>query len=519
MDSKWLKLIADYDVHCQRVVKSTTVDAQESQQEKAKRIAKEEKTYVGWFEANFPHYAKVKCADYHAKFSEKVIKNKKAKLLWEVFRSGGKSVHADMGIPLYLYLVKGEMPFMLLIGETETKAKQLLSDIQAELMYNQRLINNYGNKFKQGDWADGNFYTSDGVRFMSLGFGQSPRGLREGHQRPAYIVIDDVDTKKHVNNDRIMGEGVDYILEEVLGCFDAADNSIERLVYANNNFHKNSITNRLKEKFNHFIKVDKEAGEKSQYEVFSVCAVKDLINFEPLWSAKTTAKYWRNKYTKNPRAFLREYMHVHVSEGKMFTQEMMQWKKMLKLDDYDALIFIGDLSYKDTGDFKALFLIGKSKKEYHIIHSFLRQTSRQIAAEWLYDIFEKRNLASFNISYKFDGLFAQDEFVNDFDREGEERGYYIAIIPNKKKYGNKFDHIESGLGVFIRRWVFWNIDEKELLDQIEAIEQFLSFEKGSGTHDDAPDAIIVGFKEIDEETFVQKFEPRINKHSPRKYRH
>lgn len=519
MDNKWLKLIADYDVHCQHIVKSTIVDVSETPAEKQKFITNLEKDYIKWFEDIFPHYAKVKCAGYHKKLAKKIIKNKKVKLLAEIFRSGGKSVHIDMGIPLYLYLVMGEMPFMLLIGETETKGKQLLSDIQAELEYNQRLIHYYGRKLQKGDWADGNFYTSDGVRFMSLGFGQSPRGLREGAQRPAYIAVDDVDTKKHVNNDRIMSESVDYIMEEVMGCFDASDDSLERFVYSNNNFHKNSITNRLKTEFEVNIKKDKEFGDESQFEILTVCAVEDLIDFKPTWPEKTTADYWRKKYQKRQRSFLREYMHVHVQEGKIFKSDYMQWKKMLPLHMYEALTFIGDLSYKDKGDFKGMFLIGKIGKEYHIIRSYLRQTSRANVARWLYDTYEKMSPKNLNVKYAIDGLFAQDEFINDFDREGEERGYYIPVIANKKSLGNKHDRIESIEGVFQRLWVFWNIDEKDGIDQAECIDQFLAFEKGSQSHDDGPDAVEAGFKELDKQTFYEKFEPRITKRSPRKQRY
>lgn len=511
INNKWTKLLNDYDLHCQFIIKSTVVDTTETPVEKNKRVAKLEKDYIQWFEYYFSHYAKVKCAPYHKQLANKIIGHKKSKTLAEIFRSGGKSVHTGMGIPLFLYLAKKDLKFMLLIGETEVKAKQLLSDIQAELQYNQKLINDYGIKFKKGDWSDGNFYTSDGIRFMSLGFGQSPRGLREGNQRPDYIDIDDVDTKQHVNNSRIMAESVDYILEEVVGCFDASDDSTERLIYSNNNFHKNSVTNRLKHAFQNYIDIDNKNGVTTQYNILTVCAVKDLINFEPTWAAKTTAEYWKNKYEKNARAFLREYMHVHVSEGKIFKPEYIQHKEVLSLEQYEALIFVGDLSYKDKGDFKAMFLMGKIKKEFHIIHSFTRQTSRRNVAKWLYDTYEQELLQRHNIRYLIDGLFAQDEFINDFDTEGNERGYYIPVIANKKNYGNKFDHIESIVGYFQRGWVFWNIDEKQTLDQIEAIDQFMAFEKGSQAHDDAPDAIAVGIGELNKATFIEKFEPRFTK--------
>ena len=44
-------------------------------------------------------------------------------VLAEIYRSGAKSVHLDLGIPLYLY-VTGKLHFMLLVGQTDLKAKK-----------------------------------------------------------------------------------------------------------------------------------------------------------------------------------------------------------------------------------------------------------------------------------------------------------------------------------------------------------------------------------------------------------
>jgi predicted phage terminase large subunit-like protein len=507
MDKKWEKYFRDYDLHCQKIQKATTINIHEAPADKISRIKKLQTDYISWFEYYFPHIAKTKSAKYHKKLSDKIINRPKGKTLAEIYRSGAKSVHVSMGIPLFLY-VTDQLKFMLLMGETDTKAKILIGDIQSELQYNQRFINDYGRKFKFGDWSSGNFTTTDGVRFVSLGFGQSPRGLREGGERPDYIVIDDVDSKKHIHNDRIMRESVDYIMEDVMGCFDSSDTSRERFVFANNNFHKNSITNRLKEEFKNNIKQDKEAGEESQYAVFTVCAVKDLTTFEPTWPEKTTADYWRKKYLKRRRSFLREYMHIHVEEGKIFKPEWFQYKKILPLAKYDALMLYGDMSYKDQGDFKGLILMGKVQREYHFIHVFLRQTSRKLAAEWLYNLYTDRRLSQYNITYKIEGLFAQDEFINDFDLEGDERGFHIPIIADKRGKANKEDRIESTEGYFERMWVFFNEAEKDNSDQIELRDQYLSFEKGSGAHDDGPDCAHGCFDDLNRSTHAAAFPVR-----------
>jgi len=506
---KWEKYLKDYDAHCQKIIKATSIDITETREQQVARIKRLEANYIDWFEYYYPHIAKTKSAKYHGKLARTIIDNPKSKTLAEIYRSGAKSVHVSMGIPIFLY-TKGQLRFMLLIGETDIKAKILISDIQSELQYNQRFINDYGRKFKFGDWSAGKFSTIDGARFVAMGFGQSPRGLREGGERPDYIDIDDVDSKKHVRNDRIMRESVDYIMEDVMGCFDSSDNSRERFVYANNNFHKNSITNRLKTEFKAYIKADKEAGVKTQYTVFTVTAVKDLVNFEPTWPEKTTAEYWKAKYIKRRRSFLREFMHRHVEEGKIFKPEWFQFKKMLPLSKYDALMLYGDMSYKDQGDFKGLILMGKVKREYHFIFTFLRQTSRRLAAEWLYNLYVDKHLHRYSITYKIEGLFAQDEFINDFDLEGDARGFHIPIIADKRGKANKEDRIESTEGYFERLWTFFNQDEKDHQDQIELRDQYLAFEKGSGAHDDGPDCAHGCFDHLNRATHQDEFPARVN---------
>ena len=499
-NKKYLKVLADYEAHANWVAQATAISKQEAPAVKMKRIAALEKDYILWFEYYFPNYAKKKSAWFHVKLAELVVQNKRLRLLAEMFRSAGKSVHLDMGIPLYLYLALGDLKFMLLIGETEKKAKQLLSGIQGQLEYNQRIKNDYGEKFQHGSWAEGDFTTTDGVKFMSLGFGQNPRGAREQAERPDYIVVDDVDSKKHVKNDQLMRESIDYITEDVWGCFDADEDSTERFVYANNNFNKKSITNRLKLYFNSVIEGisledDEDEAELNEqpddtlFKVFTVGAVKDLATFAPEWVEKTSAEYWQRKFKRMPyRSFMREYMHVHIEDGAIFKYEDISYCNPLPLKEYDALCVYGDLSYKDKGDFKALVLVGKKGRDFHIIHVYVRRKSRAKAATWLYDLYEDQHLKNANIRYYIEGLFAMDEFVSDFDNEGEERGYYIPVVADKRSKADKYDRIESMAGHFEGRHVFFNAEGKTK-DQTELIDQFLAFEKGSSANDDGPDAV------------------------------
>lgn len=510
ISTKHARLLADFDKLIQRIKRAAKVDINETAAERRLRLDDIERDYVRWFEYEFPNYAKVKCAWFHRRLANAIIKNRRIRALAAIYRSGGKSVHIDLGIPLYLYLVKHDMRFMLLIGETDPKACKLLASIQAQLQYNERVKNDYGAKFQSGDWADGNFATVDGVRFQAIGYGASPRGAREDDARPDYIVVDDVDSRKHVNNDRLMEEGVNYITEDVWGSFDAADNATERFVYANNNFHKNSITNRLKRYFETQIKRAKLEKERSNFLVLEVNAVKDLSGFEPNWPEKTSVEYWRSKYNSTPyRSFMREYMNTHIADGSIFKAQDIVHGKMLSLDKYDALTFYGDLSYKDAGDYKAMILVGKTGREFHIINTYLAQGSRARCATWLYDTYEKYHLERYNIRYLIEGLFAMDQFVTDFDIEGDRRGYYVPVVADKGAKGNKYDRIESISGHFERHNVIFNDKEKDNPYQVTLIDQVLAFSKGSRANDDGPDALHGAFADLNKASFVGKFNPQI----------
>lgn len=505
MSQKYAKIIQDYDKHCLRIADATSIRLNETLQEKEARIKRLERNYGDWFEYYFPNYAKVKCAPFQLALANLIIKLRIIRLLAEWFRSAAKSVHIDMGIPLFLMYVENDLRFMLLIGETEPKAKKLLSGIQAQLEHNKRLKNDYGEKFQYGDWSTGDFSTVDGVRFMALGFGQSPRGARESAERPDYIVVDDVDNKKHVNNNDLMSEAVDYITEDVWGCFDSYDGGTERFIYANNNFHKNSITNRLKTYFKQAKKKAKEESDDDIFHISTVNAVKSLETFEPSWEAKTSAEYWRKKYNSMPyRSFMREYMNTHISEGKIIKAEWVQYCKILPYKKYDSIVAYGDLSFGDDACHKGVAFVGKIGRQFHLLHLFFRQTTRPNVAIWLYDLYETKKQEGKGIRYMFEGLFAMSMFTNDFDEEGDQRGYYIPITANKRPKDNKFDRLEAWAGHWERRNFFINEAEKDTADMVLFVETLLAFEKGAKIPLDGMDACEGATSEVNKSTKSEK---------------
>lgn len=54
---------------------------------------------------------------------------------------------------------------MVLVGKSQENANTLLADLQAELQYNQRYINDFGVQYNSGSWEEGEFVTADGCAF------------------------------------------------------------------------------------------------------------------------------------------------------------------------------------------------------------------------------------------------------------------------------------------------------------------------------------------------------------------
>jgi hypothetical protein len=505
---KYDKLLKNYDLHCQRIEKATSVDILESPATKSLRIEKNERKYKTWFEFYFGTiYATSACSWFHIKAAELIIRNPVILLLLIWFRGAAKSVHVNMGIPLYLMTVKKDLWFMVLMGLNETKAKRLLSDIQAQLQFNQKYIYDYGKLFKVGDWSEGDFVTTTGVRFVALGFGQDPRGLRQGGNRPDYVSIDDIDTKKRSRNPMLTREAVEYITKDIQGLFGSKH---RRLIIANNFAFKNGLVAGLIKVWNERISNARNKGAEPKHQIFQVNRLDK--NGNPEWPERdslASIEEEKNEFTH--RAWESEMMNNPIEDGAVFKAENIQWKEMLALTEYDALVIRGDLSYKDEGDFKALRFWGKKGRDYHLIDCFVRQASRRQAAAWLYDLYEDLNNITnrFNIKVSIEGLFAQDEFVNDFDEEGDVRGWWIDVVADKRPVGNKFDRIESTSGKYERRRVYYNIEKKGTADFEAGLDQLLAFEKGSGAPDDAPDADHGAFDILDRDVFVENFQPRV----------
>lgn len=448
------------------------VPVNETAIEKKKRIAHLLSDYNAFSQFYFPHYCKSPSAKFHIRLAETLRNNKLCKLVRKWARGHSKSVNACMIAPIWLMLL-GELKFMVLVSNTEDNAIGLLNCLQAELTENQLLINDFGD-FVGKNWEVGDFTTAKKVRFKALGRGQSPRGLRNGADRPDYIAVDDLDDDKLVQNPVLVQRAYDWCLGALYGCFPFEN--VGRFVFLGNLISKNSVLQKV--------------CDNPSFEVEQINLLDE--NGVPSWIENTELQKVAQQRIEDMgfRLSQREYFNNPITEGTVYKKDWFQYKLPMELNQYQAIVAYTDPSFKSKGtnDYKATVVIGKNGGEYHILKAFVRQTTVAKMVDWHYDIWDWAD-GKAAIQYWMEANFTQDLLLSDFDKAAKEKGFPIGIRGDLRAKPDKFARIEAMSAIFERGHVFINTEEKDSPDMVRLVEQFLLLERGSRAPDDAPDAV------------------------------
>lgn len=473
--------------HCREVQTLTAVSmsiAKETPVERDRRIKRLLSNYDEFCEYYFSHFLTLRDkttgeviktihnAPFHSQAALKIrnTPNLKAEFRWP--RAHAKSTHFGIFIPCWLIFQPVRLiNFMVTVSKSEDAAIRLLSDLQAELEYNQKLIADFGEQRNLGSWLEGEFKTRGGVKFLAVGRGQSPRGLRDREARPDYIVIDDLDDDELCRNEKRVKDLTDWVKEALFGALDVGRG---RFIMVGNLISKNSVLANI-------------AASKGVH-ISEIKAVDRDGN--PVWSDKWTKEEAQAyKDFVGYRAWEKEMMHNPITDGTIFRHEWIRFKRMPRLDKYDMLVCYTDPSFKSTtaNDYKACRLWGKIGTELHLIDTYVRQDTVSGMVRWLYNLYERlpENVA---VTFYMEANFMQDIILDEFATEGNIRGYQLPIIPDTRKKPEKIQRIEAVSPLWERGYVFYNEALKDSPDMEVGIEQTLALERGSRVHDDAPDA-------------------------------
>lgn len=512
-----MKIPKTWDERVRRIATMTEITKKETVTEKNKRLALLKEDYNAFVQYYFPSEVDCDCADYHIEMAHKIRDNKKINLLNIIYRGGAKSTHVNMMIPIWLIFFYKDLDFMVLVGYSQDLAMNLLRAIQVQFENNQRLISDFGSQIQAGDWSEGEFTIRAGASFKAIGMKQPFRGLKDMYnRRPGYISVDDVDDRDDAANQELTHRRVSRLLGALKGSF---QKETQRFVFSNNLIHKQGITSHLIDK----LKTSKRTRIIWRNAVISKpkkeTLLHQLINLkglsmsykgesqkhgDPSWHQRYTADYWEEVRNDTPSSeYAREFENDPVEEGKIFKASWIQYKVMPPLSEYSQILGYGDLSYRKTGDYKALAILGRWKNEFHVLKVFFLKSSLNAVIDFCYDWHEQCP-ESVATSYWVEANFIQDTFLDAFNEAGDNRGFYLSVRGDKRVKPDKFIRIETMTAPFESGKIFFNQAEKSNPHMIRFVDNILQFEKGVA-HDDGPDALEGGYWLLNKNNKRSKF--------------
>lgn len=446
----------------------------ESEADKQRRIERARTDYEFFVSYYFPDVARCKCGKFQTDAAKFIRKNPNTRAVFEWARGHAKSTHMGVFVPLWLKIQK-ERQFhtLVLVSKSEDSADRLLADLQAELEFNQRYINDFGEQMKEGNWAEGEFTTLDGYYFTSIGRGQSPRGLKNKSRRPDYIIIDDIDDDEMVRNEQRVSKATEWVLSALFGAMEAGRG---RFIMVGNRIAKNSVLSKI---------IERPGVYHTKVNILD-------RDGKPTWKENyTAAEVAEMRQMMGERNFQKEYMNNPTTEGSVFRAKDIRYGKMLQLKEYRQLICYTDPSFKNsaTADYKATMLVGKTPDgHFHLIKAYADQTSVSQMIAWHYDVMDYVD-GKVPVLYFMESNFMQDLMLDEFKKVGNAVGHHVPIRGDARKKGDKFARIEAMQPLFERGLVVFNEKEKNSPGMQVLEEQLLMFEKGGRAHDDAPDAL------------------------------
>lgn len=441
------------------------------------------------------------CAWFHVDIYKALYENAFITMFNMIHRGGAKSTHGNLGYPFALKQ-SGKAKFFLVVGANEMRAAMLLQDLQVQFECNSRIVKDFGMQKSIGNWAEGQFETTDRCTFMALGIDQPFRGLRANGVRLEYASIDDVEDGKKSMNSSLISEYAGKITGDIQGAF--STNS-ERTIINNNYFvEKGLIGTLLAKKGFNMRNVDTRKNNVIKtphaqlYQINLTTKYFDKVNpdsddWQPSWPERFSREYCVRKieqYQCDKATLSNEYYNTPIKVGKLFKPEAIRWVKPAKLKDYDLIVDFWDFSYTASGDTKAKARIGCKDNQLTLLDLFCKNCDIKEALESHY--FEADRLTAVNPSYAayYDGNVAQQAIYTPILQE-EALRYRSMNIPNPVHNAtDKYIKISTILGAAINNGTLLFSEKiKDNPDWEEASYQLFAFEKGSKAHDDFPDAL------------------------------
>jgi predicted phage terminase large subunit-like protein len=360
--------------------------------------------------------------------------------------------------------------FILIGSDTEDLASDLTGYLYLELLYNERLHQDFGELVKGNKSVD-DFVTLNDIRVKARGRGQRLRGLKHKQCRPDLIILDDLENDTNVRNPEIVGAILDWVKSAVYPSLDAGGTLmiIGTILRWRSALHL--MLTSPEEPYCHF-----------QRRIYRAL----LEDGTSLWEARhPVARLKLQKQLMGTVAFNREKMNEPAPDSGFFQEEWIHYYHPDSLKDRELVVvgfFDPSLETGAGSDYKAFVTLGWDRQEmvFYVMDALIQKTTLEQVMRTICNRYQQFGHRLVGVE---DNLF-QRLLLKEFDRLGAERGLVLPLkgvthrIAKETRVASLSPLLERGKIRFIR-----GHSDQELL-----VEQLLYFPSRT-LHDDGPDAL------------------------------
>ena len=447
-------------------------DTPEKQAERKERASWDR---LFFFMTYMPHYFSAEFEDFHEEWSELADMRDELVLIGAP-RGHAKTTFFTFGVPID-DIVFERNHFIILISDTNDQAKGFTIPIRIELEENPRLIHDFG-EFKGRKWGEADFITVNGVRVLARGRGEKVRGLKHMQYRPDRVVIDDFENDQNVRNPKLVKQGVDWILQTVLGSFIG---SFSMLMIGNLFAARSILSQLMKEK-------DVETGQP-----LYISRVYDAIRDDgsPLWPALWPfEKLEKRKRQMGTVRFNREMRNKVTDEDSPIREAWIQYIPQAELapeiwskKTWRVSAFL-DPSGKgtETTDFKAIIVVGRADGSdiYDVLYAWIRHATVNEMWDAVWKVDEE-----FKCGVGVEINMFQDFLLDSYQRYAERVGRFVNMLKvthSTEKIARVVNCVSPLAEYGKLRFIKGHSDQDILVEQLIYIMD-------ANVHDDGPDAL------------------------------
>ncbi|MEX2515188.1 MAG: hypothetical protein WD335_03595 [Candidatus Paceibacterota bacterium] len=445
------------------------------------RIEATKQSHLLFFHTYFAHYVEYETARFQKEMFAMTEKEQGLDVII-AFRDSGKSSIVTTSYPLWAILGKQEKKFVLILSQTQNKARQHLKNMKRELENNQLLRDDLGPFQEESDEWGVHALTIPrfNAKIMIGSVDQSIRGIRHLQYRPDCIILDDIEDTQSVKTKDGRDKTWNWFTGEIIPATDRG----AHLIAVGNLLHRDSLLKRIEASIT-------SGDTKGTYKEFPIIDGKK----KPLWPDKypnEAAITAERERVMDRVSWHREYLlEILPDEDQVILPEWIHYYDELP-DTRQKFIAIGidpAISQKDTADYTAMITVkvyGRSDnmRIYVLPNIINKRLTHLETIDTAVSIYESVRGQSRPTIYIEDVAY-QKSLVEQIDQKR-----YITVKGVKVGGQDKWARLTSVSHIFQNGQILF--PKTEISDRL--VNQLLGF--GVEKHDDLVDALTLVVHQI-----------------------